>query len=114
MYEFYDRGGVEYVRISVGIDVVERVATEADHEVADATNAGEKAAAEALEAATKERIERENANERRARGLEPDAPAYVAPQPSQQQLEKEFDAGLQAELDEGHNGKHKRGRKGAE
>jgi hypothetical protein len=106
MYEFFDHNGIEYVRINVGLDVVEREATKADHEAADAANAAEKAAAEALEAATKERIERENATLAAQQGGEP------VKAPSQKQLEQEFDAGLAHELDEG-NGKHKRGHKGA-
>jgi hypothetical protein len=106
MYEFFNHNGVEYVRINVGMDVVEREATKADHEAADAANAAEKAAADALEAATKERIDRENAVLAAQASGEPvpKAPA----EPSQKELEKEFDAGLAHELDDnGKKRKHK-------
>lgn len=104
-YEFFSKDGVDYVRINVGIDTVERAATKEDHEVAESVNAAEKAAAEALEAATKERQERERANEQLALGLAPAAPAS-----SQKEIEQEFDAGLAHELEEdkGNNGKHKK------
>jgi hypothetical protein len=112
-YEFFDKNGIEQVRISIGGDVVERAATEADHAAADEANAAEDAALAANEQATKERVERENENERRTQEgyasertrLDADVAADRAGKPtpaaaeSQQKIEREFDQKLEQELE---------------
>jgi hypothetical protein len=112
-YEFFNEAGVDMVRISVGADVVVRPVAEGDQAVAERENAAEDAAKAALEKETKERQEREAANEARALGKEPPADE------SQKKLELEFDSKLEQELahkgdDDDANGKHKKARKGAE
>jgi len=110
-YEFVDRNGVQFVRITLGADVIEREATERDHAEAAAATAAEDSLAAALAQETKERVERENANERRALGDEPAAADPVG----QKALEKEFDKQLAHELGEdADNGKKKSHKKAAE
>jgi len=88
MYEFYDKDGVVWVRIHVGIDCVERPATDADHETAKSMGLWEPPAEEV-------------------------ATGESTTQPTQKQIEQEFDANLEKELaNEGKgDGKgHKRGK----
>jgi hypothetical protein len=130
-FEFFDRDGVEHVRIVVGADIIERVATKEDHDVADVENAAEDTQLKQVEAATKERIERENENEKRTQEqftsertrLDAerhakdfgDKPNPAAGEPLQAQIEQEFDKGLAAELgDDEDNGKKHKTRKHAE
>ena len=116
-YDFYDHDGVEYVRIGIGADLIDRPATKADHDVADVENAAEETQLKQLADATKERIERENENEKRtadqyaSERVRLDKERHAkdfggkpppGDEPTQQELEKEFDKGLAKELDKPH------------
>lgn len=64
-YKFVERHGIEYVRIEVGGDVIERPARKDDHATAAAVNDAEAAAAKMLAEDTKRRVARENEYERK-------------------------------------------------
>lgn len=64
-YEFFKRHGTRYVRIAIGVDVVEREATEDDDALANSANAAEDQAEQELRDATAARVARENERERR-------------------------------------------------
>jgi hypothetical protein len=109
-YVFFDKDGVPYVRIAIGGDVVEREATDADREVGEKENAAEDAQLAAAEAETKERLEHAAANEKERTEGKP--PPDATDQPSQKQIEREFDQKLESELED-RNG-HKKHKKSAE
>jgi len=112
-YKFVERHGIEYVRIEVGGDVIERPARKDDHATAAAVNDAEAAAAKMLAEDTKRRVARENEYERKhfaallSERTRLDAEKANTAKPytgeqgadAQKQLELDFDAGRQKELD---------------
>jgi hypothetical protein len=84
MYEFYDVDGVEWVRIHVGLDCIERPATDADHAAAESGGYW-------------------------TPPVEPVEEGTSTTQPTQKQIEQEFDAKLAEELANEGKG-HKRGK----
>ena len=61
-YDFFDRDGVEHVRLYLGLDTLERVATKEDHAAAETAKANAAAAMQSVVDETVARVTRENEN----------------------------------------------------